>query len=269
MTKEEFILRQYANLLPHLYEKRCAAEVKFNEDCRQAAIEIATEDANFIDRNHPELFEHVQYTTQSLAGNPIEAPSCPPDTDDDYEAFKSSIEQILHEPIDFFQEETSRLVIEDVSAELAITFDAIRISKRPSLFLSPHGKMLAQGVIRTAARLYVCYFYNDNSDGTARFECMEEYLKHLCEHLCDLYPLISKEEEDEYEFMERIEKQVKKLENMIAVYENHKEAKNYIRDILNAIIIDCAIYYHRCPIPVDYKDYGHAVKCFRSMFSNK
>ena len=269
MTKEEFILRHYTLHLSFLHNSSVAVDVLFNDKCRQAALEIATEDANFIERNHPELFEHVQYTTQAIAGNPIEAPSCPPDTDDDYEAFKSSIEQILHEPIDFFRETTERLVIEDVSAELAITFDAIRISKRPSLYLSPHGKMLAQGVIRTAARLYACYFYNDNSDGTARFEGMEEYLKYLCEHICDLYPLISKEEEDEYEFIERIEKQVKKLENMIAVLENHKEAKIYMRDILNAIIIDCAIYFHRCPIPVDYKDYGHAAKCFRSMFSNK
>lgn len=269
MTKEDFILSQYKMHLSAFYAKNSADTIlQQGEHSRQAALDIATEDANFIERNHPELFEHVQFMTETPAGNPIKAPS-DSSGDDDFETFKSSIEQILHEPIDFFQEEASHLVIEDVATELAITFDAIRISKRPSIFLSPHGKMLAQGVIRTAARLYACYFYNDNSDGTARFECMEEYLKHLCEHICDLYPLISKEEEDEYEFMERIEKQVKKLENMIAVYENHKEAKNYIRDILNAIIIDCAIYFHRCPIPVDYKDYGHAVKCFRSMFSNK
>lgn len=271
MTKEEFILHQYSLHLSAFYSKNSADTIlQQGEHSRQAAIDIATEDANFIERNRPDLFEHVQYTTQTLAGNPIEAPSCPPDTDDDYEAFKSSIEQILHEPLDFFQEKEECFALKDIATELAITFDAIRISKRPSVFLSPRGKMLAQGLIRTAARLYVHYFFDgDKTDRDAQIDCIGEYLKNLCEHICYLYHFISKEEEDEYNFIERIEKQAHKLENMINVYEEHKEAKIYIRDVLNDIIIDCAIYFHRCPIPVDFRDYGHAVKCFRSMFSDK
>lgn len=103
MTKEEFIIYQYARHLSAFYAKNQADDIiAQGEHSRQAALDIATEDANFIERNHPDLFEHVQHTIKALAGNPIAAPSCPPDTDDDYEAFKSSIEQILHEPIDFF-----------------------------------------------------------------------------------------------------------------------------------------------------------------------
>lgn len=270
MTKEELILRHYALHLSCLHDSSDAADVQFNDKCRKAALDIATEDANFIERNHPELFEHVQYTTQTLAGNPIEAPSCPPDTDDDYEAFKSSIEQILHEPIDFFQEKEERLALKDIATELAITFDAIRISKRPSVFLSPHGKMLAQGLIRTAAHLYVHYFFDgDKTDRNAQLGCMEEYLKFISERICSIYNFIGKVEEDEHHFIERIEKQAHKLENIINIYEEYKQVKSYIRDVLNDIIIDCAIYFHKCHIPVDFCDYGHAVKCFRSMFSNK
>ena len=249
MTKEELILRHYALHLSCLHDSSDAADVQFNDKCRQAALDIATEDANFIERNHLELFEHVQYTTQSLAGNPIAAPSCPPDTDDDYEAFKSSIEQILHEPLEFFQEKEERLALKDIATELAITFDAIRISKRPSVFLSPHGKMLAQGLIRTAARLYVHYFFDgDKTDRNAQLACMEDYLCFICAFIFDNYLFISKkEEEDEHDFIERIEKKAHILENMINVYEAHKETKIYIRYVLNAIITDCAIYFHRCP----------------------
>lgn len=270
MTKEEFILRQFALHLSYLHDESDAADVQFNDKCRQTAIDIATEDANFIERNHPELFEHVQYNIQTLAGNPIEAPSCPPDTDDDYEAFKSSIEQILHDPLDFFQEKEERFALKDIATELAIMFDAIRLSKRQSLTLSPHGKMLAQGLIRTAARLYVHYFFDgDKTDRNAQIDCMGEYLKSISGYICDIYYLFGKEEEDEHDFIERIEKRAHKLEKMINVYEEHKEAKIYIRDVLNDIIIDCAIYFHRCPIPVDFRDYDHAVKCCLSKFSNK
>ena len=73
MTKEEFIIHQYSLHLSAFYSKNSADTIlQQGEHSRQAALEIATEDANFIERNHPELFEHVQYTIQAIAGNPIE-----------------------------------------------------------------------------------------------------------------------------------------------------------------------------------------------------
>lgn len=130
--------------------------------------------------------------------------------------------------------------------------------------------MLAEGLIRTAALLYVHYFFDgDKTDRDAQLGCMEEYLKFISERICSIYNFIGKEEEDEHDFIERIEKQAHKLENIINVYEEYKQVKSYIRDVLNDIIIDCAIYFHRCPIPVDFRDYGHAVKCCLSKFSNK
>ena len=102
MTKEEFIIYQYARHLSAFYAKNQADDIiAQGEHSRQAAIDIATEDANFIERNHPELFEHVQYTTQTLAGNRIKpaaagvpTPTASPTQSADAQTFRDSITEI-------------------------------------------------------------------------------------------------------------------------------------------------------------------------------
>ena len=267
MTKEEFIIYQYARHLSAFYAKNQADDIiAQGEHSRQAALDIATEDANFIERNNPELFEQVQFPVETLAGNRIEAQENK-DIDDGYGDFCSSIEQILYEPIEFFAEQFN---MEDIEIEFEITFSAIRICKCPSLYLSPHGKMLAQGLIRTCAKLYVHYFFCYNSsDHADKIEFMRSYLANLAKHICSMYYFISKEEQDEFDFIERTEKEVKRLKRLIDVSKEDSDSMVYVKELLGQLIINCAIYYYTCPVPVDYKDYDHAVKCFRSMFSNK
>lgn len=85
--------------LSAFYAKNSADTIlQQGEHSRQAALDIATEDANFIERNHPELFEHVQFMTETPVANRIKPATVPCDSS---QSFRDSITEI------------SRLIIAD------------------------------------------------------------------------------------------------------------------------------------------------------------
>lgn len=97
MTKEEFIISQYAHHLSAFYAKNQTDDIiALGDYSRQAAIDIAIGDADFIEHNHPELFEHVQFPITFAAGNRIfnDAPSKKGELDPQEKSFKDSITEI-------------------------------------------------------------------------------------------------------------------------------------------------------------------------------